>query len=236
MFDFNKAWEQAEDFLRRHIKPKAVAEAEKRRSQRRAQVAMRKFNRAASISGASGVGVLGYTLAVAPIGTPALIAAGAATAIAAGLALCWPTRSPVDGKISREELTALVGEAEEWLLNQRKTLPGRVIPGIDTIIARLGDLHPHVPALDPYGPVAWDLRRLLTDHLPRLVQAYSGLPATVRDADPTLLQRLIVSLRTLDEELVRICKEASRDHLLAFEVRDRFIESRYKDGDHLTTH
>ena len=236
MFDFNKAWEQAEDFLRRHIKPKAVVEAEKRRAQRRAQVAMRKFNRAASIAGTSGAGVLGYSLAVAPVGTPGLIAAGAATLVAAGAALCWPTRSPVDGKISREELTALVAEAEDWLLGQRKTLPGRAIPGVDAIIARLGDLHPHVPALDPYGQVAWDLRRLLTDHLPRLILSYSSLPATVRDADPSLFQRLIVSLKTLDEELVRICKEASRDHLLTFEVQDRFIESRYKDGDQLTTH
>lgn len=236
MFDFSKAWEQTEDFLRRHIKPKAVIEAEKRRAERRSKEVMRRLGRAASLSGASGAGLLGYTFAVAPIGISGLIAAGAATVVAAGVALCWPSRSPVDGKLSREELIALVAEAEAWLLNQRKTLPGRAIPHVDAIIAKLGDLNPHVPALDPYGQVAWDLRRLLTDHLPRLILSYSSLPATVRDADPSLFQRLIVSLKTLDEELVRICKEASRDHLLSFEVQDRFIESRYKDGDSLRTH
>jgi hypothetical protein len=234
MFDFNRAWQQTEDFLRRHIKPKAVVEAEKRRGRRRSRDAMLRLTRAASVSGASGVGILGYGLAVAPIGTPGLIAAGAATAVAAGVALLWPRRSPVEGKISRAELIALIGEAEEWLLAQRKQAPGRVIPILDMIIGRLGDLNPHVGALDPFGTLAWELRRLLTDHLPRLIQSYGGLPATVRDQDPQLLQRLIGSLRTLDEELVRICKEASRDHLLTFEVRDRFIQSRYKDGDSLS--
>src|SRR5918998_2223649 len=109
MFDFNRMWEQTEDFLRRHIKPKPVVEAEKRRSERRMRSAMRRLTHAASLTGASGVGVVGYSLAVAPIGTAGLIAAAAATAVAAGTALFWPRRSPVDGKISREELVALVG-------------------------------------------------------------------------------------------------------------------------------
>jgi hypothetical protein len=126
---------------------------------------------------------------------------------------------------------ALVSDAEEWLLEKRMTLPGRVIPALDKVFFRLNDLNPHVKVLDPHAPLAWDLRRLLADHLPRLVHSYSELPATVRDEQPELLPRLLSGLETLDDELARICKEASRDHLLTFQAQDRFIETRYKDRD-----
>lgn len=228
--DFNSAFQTAEDFLRRHIKPKAVTAAEKRRRERRAKAALRRLTRAASVTGASGVGLIGYGAAVAPVGAAGLAVAAVATAVAAGAALFWPARSPL-GRISRVELIALVLEAEDWLLRQRQRLSGRAIPALDKIFFRLNDLHPHLPGLDPHGPLAWDLRRLLTDHLPRLIQSYGSLPATVRD-DP-LLQRLIEGLEILDEELIRICREASRDHMLSFEVQERFIGAKYKDGDEL---
>ena len=231
MFDFTHAYQQAEDFLRRHFKPKAVQQAEKRRSERKMRAAGRRFTRAVAVSGASGAGVVGYGLAVAPLGTPGLIVAGAATLVAAGTALCWPTRAASRGKISREELIDLAADAEEWLLDQRAKLPARALPALDTLFLRLHDLNPHVPALDPNATVAWDLRRLLGQHLPRLVHSFAELPATVRDADPELLTALVEGLGTLDEELARICKEAARDHLTTFKAQERFLETRYKDGE-----
>ena len=227
-FDFDRLLNQTEDFLRRHIKPRHVVAAEKRRSKRKVKAAMRRFNRAVAVTGASGAGVVGYGMAVAPLGTAALIATGAATVIGAGAVLLWPQRSPLD-RISREELAALVLESEAWLLEQRKLLPGRAVPALDTIFFRLNDLHPHLETLEPNGTTAWDLRRVLTDHLPRLLQSYAGLTETVRQSDPDLLSRFIEGMKTLDEELVRICREASRDHLHSLEVQGEFLKSRYKD-------
>ena len=231
MFDFSRAYQQAEDFLRRHFKPKAVQEAEKRLSERKMREAGRRFTRAVAVSGASGAGMLGYGMAVAPLGTPALIVAGAATALAAGTALLWPTRGASRGRISREELTDLVADAEEWLLDQRAKLPARALPAFDRLFLRLHDLNPHVPALDPNATVAWDLRRLLGQHLPRLVHSFVELPETVRDEDPELLPGLLDGLETLDDELIRICKEAARHHLVTFQAQERFLDIRYKDGD-----
>jgi hypothetical protein len=230
VFDFTRAFTQAEDFLRRHIKPKAVQEAEKRRTGRKLREIGRRLKRGVAVSGASGAGIIGYGAMVAPLGTTALIAAAAGTAIAAGTALLWPKRAE---KISREELIALAADAEEWLLEQRMKLPGRAIPALDAVFYRLDDLTPRVAALDPHSTLAWDLRRLLGDHLPRLVHSYVELPATVRDSDPTLLRRLTDGLATVDEELSRICREAARDHLTTFEAQERFLEVRYKDSDRL---
>ena len=230
-FNFADAFERAEELVRRHIKPKHVAAAEKRRSQRRTRNAMRRLSRAASLTGASGAGVIGYGLAVAPLGTGALAAAGAATLIAAGTALLWPGKRAGEQKISRAELVELSLEAEDWLLGQRAILPGRAIPALDRIFLRLHDLQPHIARMEPNGTLAWELRRLLTGHLPRLIEAYCGLPGTVTSGDPELLRKLIDGLGKVDEELVRICKEASSDHLLTFEAQREFLESRYGSGD-----
>ena len=87
--------------------------------------------------------------------------------------------------------------------------------------------------MDPGSALAWDLRRLLGDHMPQLIHAFSELPDTVRSLEPDMLPRLIEGLRTLDEELVRICREANQAHLTAFQAQERFIEVRYKDGAEL---
>jgi hypothetical protein len=233
VFDFTRAFGQAEDFLRRHIKPKAVQEAEKRRRRRRRNALIARFNRGLAVAGTGGAGLIGYGVAVAPVGATGLAAALAATAIAAGATMFWPQGDGPRGKISRAELLALLGDAEEWLLLQRQKLPGRALPALDQIFFRLHDLQPHVAELDPHATLAWDLRRLLADHLPRLVHSYAELPATVRDAEPELLHSLVEGLGTLDEELTRICREVSRDHLVTFQAQERFIETRYRDGDKL---
>lgn len=226
-FDFNNALGKAEEFVRRHFKPKAVQEAEKRRKQRKLRDAGRRLRDTTLVMGASGGGILAYS-AVGAVGTPALIAVGTATLIATGFTLFWPRRSDPGG-VSNEELALLVSEAEEWLLERRATIPGRAIPAFDAIFLRLNDLQPRIVDMNPHASFAWDLRRLLGDHLPRLIHSYTELPDTVRTRDPALLQRLIDGLGTLDEELVRICHDANRHHLTAFEAQERFIDIRYKD-------
>lgn len=230
LFDFLPTFAQAEDFLRRHIKPKAVQEAEKRRSGRKMREAGRRVKRAFVVSGASGAGLLGYGAAVAPVGTTAMIAAGAATLVVAGTAMLWPAQASGGGKISSTELLALAGNAEDWLLDQRKSLPGRALPAVDAVFVRFQDLQPRLAALDPHSTLAWELRRLLAEHLPRLIQSYAELPQVVQDEDRTLLPRLIEGLGTVERELARICKECSRDHLTTFEAQERFLATRYGDS------
>jgi hypothetical protein len=231
--DWSRALGQAEEFLRRHWKPKAVLEAEKRRIRRKTRHAAGRVKRALAVTGTSGAGVLAYGFAAGPVSATVFLAAATAILAAGGIVLCWPAQSAAGRKISREELIALAAEAEEWLLQQRPKLPGSAIPAVDAIFFRLGDLHPQVEMMEPTSTLAWELRRLLGDHLPRLVFSYVQLPATVRDEHPELLQRLIEGLRTLDEELARICREAARNHLVTFQAQERFIETRYRDGERL---
>ena len=231
--DPDRALERAEDFLRRHMKSRATREAERRARKRQAQELARRFGRAAMVTGASGAGVLGYGLAVAPVGATGLMAAGAATIAAATAALLWPSRRRPEGAaaLTMVGLGTLTQEAEEWLLRQRSQLPGRAAPAIDAILTRLHDLQPHLAALDPNAPLAGEARRLIGEHLPRLVDSYLGVPASARDANREIAVRLIDGLGIVAGELQRLCEEVGRDRLLSFETQGRFLETRYGKDD-----
>jgi len=226
--DPDRALERAEEFLRRHMKSKATREAERRARERRAREFGRRLGRAAAVTGASTVGVLGYGLAVAPVGATGLIAAGAATVAAAAAALIWPSRRPQGtAALTMVGLGTLTSEAEDWLLRQRGSLPGKALPAIDAILSRLHDLQPHLAALAPADPMAGEARRLIGEHLPRLVDSYLGVPAAAREGNPEIARRLVDGLGIVAAELTRLCEEVGKDRLLSFETQGRFLETRY---------
>ena len=232
MFDVDRALAKTEDFLRRHIKSKAVKEAEKRIRQRKTEEAGRRLGRAAALAGASGAGVAAYAVALAPISVPAAAVAGGAILLMATGSMFLPSGrwSASRRALSTEELLALAGDTEEWLLTQRPLLPGRALPKLDTILAHLQDIQPHLAGVFPNGMLAWEVRRLLANHLPRLVHAYAELPTLARERDEER-ERLIKGLDTIGDELARLCLEASRERLFDFETQGRFLDIRYRDGE-----
>ncbi len=239
--DLGRALQRAEDYLRRQMKSKAVRAAEKRQSEHKAleaklklerqtQEVGRRLGRATAVAGVSGASIAGYAVMVAPLAPPVLVVAGAAAIAAATAALAWPTRQPeLDETFSREELAMLPARAEGWLLEKRLELPLSVMPLLDRIFTALGDLYLHLGKIQPHSTLAWDARRLLGDHLPRLVQAYLDLPLSAREGDQDYARRLARGLETIAEELVRLAKEVCRESLTSFETQGRFIETRYRD-------
>ena len=221
------AFEEVGNFLRKHLKSKAVRAAEKRRKARRKAETAQKAGRAAAVTAASGGGIALYSLAIAPLATPLLIAGGVATVGLAIAAARWPARK-LKG-FSREELAALPGKAESWLLDLREMMPRIASDAFDRVLSRLGDLQPELGEIDPASTLAWDARRLIGDHLPRLVRSYCELPAVTREEDPSFAYRLAQGLDTLANELGDLCTEVSRDRRSAFEAHQRFIQSRYRD-------
>lgn len=230
-FDLAGLWRQADEYLRLHLKSKAVREAEKRRADRQSREAARRVKRAALAAGASGAGIGGYGLLVAPLAGPALVAAGGGALLLAVAALSLPTRRRVaDGDFSRAELAALPGDAEDWLLGRRDGLPAGCRGLLDRIFRRLGDLQPHLASLAPHSASAWEARRLLGDHLPRLILAYEAIPPSGRKQDPAVEARLARGLATIADALDELCGEICRDPLMTFETQGRFIETRYRGG------
>jgi hypothetical protein len=230
-FDLGGMLRQADEYLRRHIKSKAVRDAEKRRTERQSREAGRRLKRAAWVGGTSTLAIVGVGLAT-PLAGPVLIAAAGAGLLLTAGTLARPSRARgAGGTVSQAELAALPGDAEDWLLARRELLPLDCRPSLDRIFLRLGDLQPHLGALPPHATAAWEARRLLGDHLPQLILAYEALLPSVRDTDPEVRERLLAGLATLGDALDELCREVCRRPLMSFETQGRFIESRYRETD-----
>jgi len=231
-FDLVGMIRQADEYLRRQMKSKAVRAAEKRRSERQSREAEWRIKRAALVGGASGAAILGIGTLIAPVAVPVLAAAGGGALLLGVGSLFRPSRRrSADSDFSQAELAELPGDAEDWLLARREGLPLDSRPLLDRIFQRLGDLQPNLATLAPHSSAAWEARRLLGDHLPRLILAWEAIPASAREEDPEVRERLHAGLETLADALDQLCREVCRNPLMSFETEGRFLESRYRGED-----
>ena len=81
--------------------------------------------------------------------------------------------------------------------------------------------------------LAGDARRLIGQHLPRLIDSYLELPASARAAGSESSQRFTESLDIVANELDSLLDTCCRDRQLSFDTQQRFIETRYKDDPSL---
>ncbi len=231
-FDIVGMLRQADEYLRRSMKSKAVRAAEKRRAERQTLEAHARIKRAALLGGASGAAILGIGTLVVPVAAPVLAAAGGGALLLAIGSLFRPSRRRcVEGDFSRAELAQLPGDAEDWLLDRREGLPLDCRPQLDRIFQRLGDLQPHLATLAPHSTAAWEARRLLGEHLPGLILAWDALPGSAQEEEPEVRARLGAGLETVADALDQLCREVCRTPLMTFETRGRFLESRYRGED-----
>jgi len=87
-----------------------------------------------------------------------------------------------------------------------------------------------VPDLDPN---AQDARRLMSTHLPGLIDRYLHVPQAYRSEQDgegiSVDDRLIEALAAGRQALTEISEQLAKADLAAFETQGRFIQSRYKD-------
>jgi hypothetical protein len=235
-FELERVLEETEDFLRRAIGTPSLRAAKKRRFQRKLEEFGRRARRSAFVM----VGLIALLLALSifmgGIGFFAWLLA-VPTAMAFALLLMFqPTRKGRQAAAPAAEasptlpLAELALRAEERLLDRCDALPGRALPAADTIVARLRELQPHLAALDPADPLAGDARRLIGQHLPRLVESYLQLPRAARAPGSESSRRVGESLDIVAAELGNLFDACCRDSQADFDTHSRFIETRYR-GD-----
>jgi hypothetical protein len=85
--------------------------------------------------------------------------------------------------------------------------------------------------LDTLDPAAQDARRLMSIHLPGLIERYERVPPAFRGErdgeDKTVDQRLVEGLAAGRAALSEVCEQLARADVAALETQGRFIQSRY---------
>ncbi len=125
----------------------------------------------------------------------------------------------------------MVQRFDSYLYKTRRALPAPAMPVIDAITAELATLRQTLERVDPLDPDAQDARRLMSTHLPGLIDRYATVPAAYRsEADAegkTVDQRLVEGLSASRTALGEISQKLARRDMDAFQTQGRFIEARY---------
>jgi uncharacterized membrane protein YccC len=169
-----------------------------------------------------------------PIGMFGFLAAvGVAIGIAALLGF-MPTQ-PSAGHAPAKDLPngQMVQRFDSYLYRQRAALPPPARLQIDQISSVLPSLKQTLERVDDLDPNAQDARRLMSMHLPGLIDRYLNVPTAFRGEkdgeDVTVDQRLIEGLAAGRTALAEISEKIARSDMAALETQGRFIRDRYGD-------
>ena len=120
---------------------------------------------------------------------------------------------------------------DSYLHRTRRALPAPAQAEIDRISALLPPLTQTLDRVETLDPKAQDARRLMSLHLPGLIDRYMNVPAAYRaerDGEgKTVDERLVEGLAAGRDALSGICERLARDDVAALETQGRFLKSRY---------
>lgn len=230
MIDVADTLARNQERLDRLLKSPGVVKARARRLERRGRSIGRRLWRMA-------MGVLAVIVAALAIGTfvmPLGFAGLMLTIFSAILVMLFlarypKSRDPTLEALPQTELKAIPAHVEDWLDSQRRLLPAPAAREVDRIMVQLDQLSPELAKLNPQSQLADDARRLIGDHLPRLVKTYAEVPASHRSGAEATAQ-LRDGLKVVGDEISRLGDNIARQSLNQLEVEGRFLETRYK-GD-----
>jgi hypothetical protein len=127
----------------------------------------------------------------------------------------------------------MVGRTELWLEAQRPALPPPAVRLVDQIGVQLDALGAQLEGLRTDEPASGEVRRLVGEHLPGMVESYRKIPPHLRaeerggrNAD----QQLVDGLGKISAEIDGITRQLASGDLDALAVQTRFLDYRYGGG------
>ena len=172
---------------------------------------------------------------VKPIGIFGFLIALIATVVVAGTLLARGGKQAIAPPAPSADLPngPMVERFDSYLYRVRRALPAPAQAQIDAISAVLPSLRQTLERVDTLDPQAQDARRLMSIHLPGLIDRYANVPAAYRkevDGEgKTVDERLVESLAAGRAALDEVSQQLARADMAAFETQGRFIKSRYGD-------
>lgn len=139
-------------------------------------------------------------------------------------------------KLEQTDLKTLPLKTEIWLEGQRKALPAPAVPIIDAIGNRLEILAPQLIKLDPREPAALEVRRLLADHLPELVNGYQSIPVPLRGQPRNGRvpdAQLVEGLSVIEQEIATMTEQLASGDLDKLAAHNRYLEIKYQEAKEL---
>ena len=125
----------------------------------------------------------------------------------------------------------MVQRFDSYLFRSRRLLPAPAQAEMDQLSAQLPSIRQTLERVPDLDPNAQDARRLMSTHLPGLIDRYLHVPQgyrTEQDGEGISVdERLVEALAAGRQALTEISEKLARTDLAAFETQGRFIKTRY---------
>ena len=170
---------------------------------------------------------------VKPIGMFGFLAALLVTGVVSAVLIARGGRGVISAPAPAPDLPngAMVDRFDSYLYRARAALPAPARAELDAISRILPSLKQTLERLETLDPAAQDARRLMSLHLPGLIDRYEHVPAAFRQErdgeDKTVDQRLVEGLSAGRTALAEVAERLARADVAALETQGRFIRSRY---------
>jgi hypothetical protein len=129
----------------------------------------------------------------------------------------------------------MVQRFDSYIFHTRRALPAPAQAELDLLSAQLPSLFQTLERVPDLDPNAQDARRLMSVHLPNLIDRYQHVPHAYREQRDgegvSVDERLVEALSAGRQALGEISEKLARADMAAFETQGRFIKSRYKDEE-----
>lgn len=181
-----------------------------------------------------GAGILGAIIeGIGILGIAALLVA---TVVAVAVFTQFPRlKTPTRADITRgSDVKQLVGRTELWLEAQRPALPPPAATLVDQLGVQLDGLGYQLEGLDQNHPKAREIRSLIGEQLPEMIDSYRRIPPNMRSeqrAGSTPDQQLTQSLKTISGEIDSITRQLAEGSLDDLAIKHRFLDTKFGSGN-----
>jgi len=229
---YNEVIARADRVMRRIDERDGPAQAAARRERQRLNADLGRRLKRIGI----GIGLVSIAAIVVGLITPIgmfgfLAAVGLAIGIAAMVAFLPSQERTAAAPAADLPNGAMVQRFDSYIYRSRAALPAPAQSELDAISAALPSLRQTLERVDALDPNAQDARRLMSVHLPGLIDRYRQVPSAFRDERDgegiSVDERLVEGLAAGRAALGEISEKLARADMNAFETQGRFIQSRY---------
>ena len=142
-----------------------------------------------------------------------------------------PTRADLDP--TGTDARALVGRTELWLETQRRALPPPAVQLVDQISVQLDGLAAQLVDVDQDHPKAAEVRKLVGEHLPNVIDGYRKIPENLRYEDRAGTNpnaQFIGGLRTISDEIDSITRQLAMGAIDNLAITTRYLDYKYGEA------
>jgi hypothetical protein len=206
----------------------------RRSAEIRRRHALRKAGRIAAAIGAIVVGAMVAGLVLGGIGFAGVILTLLAIIAAVVVFSSFPKfKVPERAVLNRGSARALVGNTELWLEAQRPALPAPAVQIVDRLGLQLDALGVQLEGLDEKQPAISEVRKLVGEHLPGVVSAYTSIPRHLRTeprAGRTPDEQLADSLGKISAEIDSVTRQLAEGQIDNLAIQTRYLDYKYGEG------